>query len=249
MNTLPVPYFAQLGPSADEHHNDCLAGSVAMLAGAYKRPNPPMTIDQIYNAMQPQGDQALFISQGMVFLSSQGIQTDLAYLVQPHDLFDILYTRKPVIALIHYGTLVSAKLTQFVDFIGAHFVVVVGMDIENIFINDPYHTDGKGLVAIPITTMMMSWRDASLDDNPQYSAIVPRLPITDLSGNTPKFTDYTVTVNLMYVHSGPLESSPIVGTAAKGEIQHILNNSQSGNYVQRTDGRWLWLGFLIKGAV
>ena len=259
MNTLLVPYQSQALAGSLEHFNDCGAASALMVAQAYKL-CLNMTVDAVFNAMEPSGDNGLSIALLQNWLASQGIQNDLLKMSTPDSLFDQLTKHKPVIMLIHYAPIVSAKLSQFNNFIGAHYVVGVGMDIESIFIHDPYHTDGKGTFQpIPINIMMECWAEAVKDgDNPQYMGIVPRLPIQDLSKPQPVTRTYTVTQTAIYVRTSASEDSPLFNppTISKGSILHLVSSTPTNGYVQVLDaksvsganipigGGWVWLGYL-----
>jgi hypothetical protein len=225
--TLPVPHYSQILAGALAHKNDCGPTSGKMDAGAFSLALE-MTVDQVYDAMQPSGDVPIFIGQIQTWLAAQGIQNDLMNLTTIEAVFDLLYQRRPPIALIHYGTLVNAHLTQRSDFLGAHYVVITGMDIESIYIHDPYRTDESGThQPIPIATFMQAWREASLDQNPQFAAIVPRLPIQDLSKPVPTYRDWVVLQNGIYVRTKASESSPLANPSIiyKGAVLHLVDET------------------------
>lgn len=247
MNTLPVPYSPQLGTGADQYSNDCLEASGKGLAGAYKL-CLNMTVNDIYNQIRLAGGNPTYEAQMQQFLASKGLKTDWKVLTL-HDLFDNLVTKKPMIVLIHYGTLVTAKLTQFTDFKAGHFMIVVGIDIVNVAVNDPYRSDTSGInLLIPINVFMRCWKDATIDNNISYCALVPQLPICDLSTPSVTWVDYLIisTCNAINVRSQPIESSTTwVRFAWRGEVLHVVGNLTNG-YVQLTDGTWVYAAFLVK---
>ena len=260
MNTLPVPYQSQELAGAEAHFNDCGAASALMVAQAYNL-SMSATVDQVFDTMEPSGDNGLSIAQLQNWLAAQGIQNDLLKFPTPDSLFDQLTGHKPVVALIHYAPIVAAKLSQFVNFTGAHYIVLVGMDIDSIFIHDPYHSDGRGTYQpIPIAVMMQCWSQAILDgDNPQYMGIVPKLAIQDLSKPAPVTgKTYTVTQPAIYVRVAASQTAVLFNppTVAKGVILHLVSSTPTNGYVQVADavsstgakiaiaGGWVWFGYL-----
>lgn len=245
MNVLPVPYISQILEGALSHNNDCGPTSALMLAQTYKL-CLTMTPDQVYNNIQPSGDVPIFTRQLQVWLASLGLKNNSLSLTL-HDLFDFLVQKKPIIALIHYATLVNSGLTQQKGFRGAHFVIVTGIDIENIAINDPYRTDQSGFnQPIPINIFMQSWKEAILDNNLPYCALIPQFPICDLSTHPTIWTDYDIIPNGIYVHPRPDENSPILRVAWKGEILPIIEIIGTTGYARMTDGNCVWFAFLKK---
>jgi hypothetical protein len=245
MNTLPIPYISQILAGALSHNNDCGPTSALMLARAYKLCQT-ITVDQVFDAMQPAGDVPISAGQLQTWLAKQGIQNDWRVMTL-HDLFDALYQRKPTILLIHYAPLVKAALTEKTGFTGAHFIVATGMDIESIFIHDPYRTNGTGTnQAIPISILLEAWQSATIDGNPSNCALVPRLSLCDLSGTVPATVDYTIVPKAINVRAGPSDATPILRVAWQGEVLHITNPTPTNGYVQMVGGGWVWLAYLQK---
>jgi hypothetical protein len=205
---------------------------------------PNMTVDQVYDSMQPVGDVPIYASQLQIWLASKGLKNDWKSLTLL-DLFTNLVQKKPMIALIHYAALVDAGFTQKKDFRGSHFVVVTGVDIESVAIHDPYRDDGSGVnQPIPINTFMQAWSEATLDNNLPFCALVPQVAICDLSIPPAAWIDYNIVPNGIYVHSGPAENTPILRIAWKGEILRIVK--VVGQYAQMTDGNYVWFAYLKK---
>jgi hypothetical protein len=249
-NTLPIPYISQITSGALSHANDCGPTSALMLAHAYKLAMT-LDVDQVFDTIEPVGDTGVFAWQLQNWLSGLGIQNTWN-LQTLNGLFSNLVARKPMIALIHYGTLVKKGLTELTGFTGAHFVVVTGMDIENVFINDPYRsTVVKGQnIPIPIATFMQCWYDAVLDGNISYCVLTPTLTLQDLSGQipTPTVTDYTIIPNAIYIHVAPSETSVKLRVAYKGEILHTVGGViGTTNYIQLVNNTgYAWYTFLQK---
>jgi hypothetical protein len=211
MNTLPVPHISQITTGALLHYNDCGSGSVLMVSHAYrKRLN--MTVDQLYDTIMPSGDVALSASGLQKSLAEIGITNKWMVDMHIHDLLDAMIDKCPVIALVKYAPLVDAKLTEKTGFRGAHFVVVVGVDIKSVSINDPYWSSDAGKeLEVPIAVFRQMWSQCYQDGNPNGGGIVMTLPIQDLSTPTPPvdgnrytFTIYNkVLVNGANVSKGP----------------------------------------------
>ena len=165
MNILPVVYVSQLMNGALEHNNDCGSASSLMLLRTFNLAND-VSVDQFYNSIIPSGDMALSVGQIQSRMASYGLATDWKVDQVPELVFSYLRSRKPILALIHYGTLVDAGFTEKTGFRGGHFLVITGIDLDNIFIDDPYRDDAKTNIPVPIATFMKAWTDANIDGNP-----------------------------------------------------------------------------------
>lgn len=240
---LPVPWISQLGLGADANRNDCGAASGLMLLRAY-HPVPSMTVDEFYKLAHPgEVNTPLYLGEIAAALSSQEAPVEVRYGLEAPDLYDFLRRRRPVIALIHYGTLVEQTLTQFSDFMGAHFVIVVGMDIERVYIHDPYTTTlewGQAL-AVPVDLFETAWTaDPMQDGNPLGAAIVPLRGIGEIPVTPPAaLFSVQIVCNAQYVRSGPGMNHPVETVAYKGAVLPVYG--VSGEWGQVGGGRWLWL--------
>lgn len=183
-NYLPVTYVSQLGGAANEHNNDCGAASSLMLLKSYSLCKD-MTVDTFYNLVKPSGDTALRVGELQIQMAGSGLKNTWKVGMTLTEVFANLHDKIPMIALIHYAPLVDAGLTERTGFRGAHFVVITGIDLDNIFINDPYRTDNKAHLSIPIDIFEKAWDQCILDDNPVRGAIIPIYPIQDLSTSVP----------------------------------------------------------------
>lgn len=254
MNILSVPYVSQITPGALQHNNDCGAASVLMVARAYSQAKN-MTVDQIYDKIAPAGDTPLSAGGLQAVLNFYQIKSKWMAGVHIHDMFDTLYERRPIIALIHYDPLVKAELTEKKVFRGAHFVVVVGMDIKSICINDPYTTGGGENLEVPIAVFEQAWTQCNLDGNPDHAGVFMTIPIQDLSipvpapvANQYTFTVYNgVLVNGANVRSGPAQTYPFVRTIWRTETPNVYITKISGEYGQLADGTgWVFMEFFRK---
>jgi hypothetical protein len=165
---LSVPYIGQVGIGADEHGSDCGAASLAMLL-LYGNVYCP-TVDTLYNNMYPNGNKYLSYSDLMIYLSKIDWDSDYEVGVSTKDLFWILKNGIAPIALIRYGALSSIRPNAFT---GSHFVVVIGMDLDTVYIHDPLNTPASGeKIAVPMDMWETAWSTVG-DENPQRSLLVP----------------------------------------------------------------------------
>ena len=247
MNILPVSYVPQLGIEADEHNNDCGASSSLMLLRSYSLAKE-VTVDQIYNLIKPSGDSALSAGELQVRMASYGLKTEWKVDMTVDMVYTYLRNKRPILALIHYAALVDAKLTERTGFRGAHFIVITGIDLDSVFINDPYRTDNQTNIAIPIAIFEKAWKDCVFDGNPVGGCIIPKLPIQDLSIPVPPVSDlYSLLVNGLNVRSGPASTYPFVRTIWKATEPTVRAVKISGEYIQLTDlSGWVYFMYLKK---
>ena len=249
MNTLPVPFVSQITPGAQEHYNDCGAACALMVLRAYNL-GAELTVDQIYNKIAPSGDQALSAGglQSLLAATTFGVKNKWRVDLSLHDLYDALVDRRPIIALIHYAPLVKAGLTEKAGFLGAHFVVVVGMDIKNVSILDPYTTSGTER-DIPVAIFRDTWTQCHLDGNPNGGAIVITLPIQDLSTPAlpPAGVKYNLAVNGINVRTVPggTGAETFVRTIWRGVSPTVYITTISGEWGRLADGSgWVFMSYL-----
>ena len=176
-----VPYIGQVGSGANEHGNDCGASSAAMVI-QFCGVQPP-TIDTLFNEANPNGDAYLSVGDLLGMLSRRGINADWDANITNVELFRILSTGVPVIALIRYGALETIRPNKFT---GSHFVVVIGMDLDTVYIHDPLNTPTSGeCVPVPVKLWDTAWSSVG-DQNPQRSAIIPAKTLTSIPVTTTK---------------------------------------------------------------
>jgi uncharacterized protein YvpB len=254
MNILPVPYVSQILPGALQHNNDCGAASTLMVLNAYNLAKD-LTVDQVYTKVAPSGDVPLSASGLQVVLSSYKIRNKWVADISIHDLFDVLVDQRLAIALIHYAPLVKAKLTEKTGFLSAHFVVVVGMDIKNICINDPYSTESGAGLEVPIDIFKQAWSQCNLDGNPNNAAIVTTIPVQDLSVPIPPPTGVMYgfavyngrQINGINVRSGPDSSNTLVKTIWRSETPIVFITQISSDWGQLADeSGWVYMPYLKK---
>jgi hypothetical protein len=213
------------------------------------------TVDEIYDAIKPVGDSPLSISGIQALLASYGVKNEWAGELFPNDLFDTLIDNRSVISLIHYAPLVDAGLTQKKGFRGAHFVVVVGIDITGVSIHDPYTDDESGKSRfIPFSVWLAATAQNHLDGNPNNVGIRMSLPLKDLSIPVPPATGITyafgtnngVPVIAVNIRSGPAQSYKLIGVLEKSKNPTIFITKISGEYGLLSTGGWVYMGYFRK---
>ena len=165
---LNIPYVGQVGTGSNEHGNDCGATCVAMVLQSMGISTP--NVDDLFNKAKPTGDSYLNIADLLIILGSYGISADFETGISNKDLWSLLSSGIAPIALIRYGGLSSIRPNKFT---GSHFVVVVGIDLDTVYIHDPLNcpTQGKN-IAIPLSVWGEAWSTVG-DDNPQRSLLIP----------------------------------------------------------------------------
>jgi hypothetical protein len=240
---LPVPYFSQVGAGADANSNDCGAASGLMVLKAYL-PAVDMNVDKFYKAANPTGQNApLWIGQIRAVLTANAIATEYKVGMDESMLFNCLRQRKPVIALFKYGTLVDKGLTQFLNFRGAHFAAVIGMDNAFVYVHDPYSTEKKGEARpIPLDIFWQAWRDAVLDSNPDRAGFYPVHGIGEVPVVIPGVLyRIKITCNAQRIRSGPGENfEPPVDLLPRNTVLSVYEEKNGWGRIGTA--RWLFLG-------
>jgi hypothetical protein len=251
MNTLSVSYVPQLGTGAAEHNNDCGSASTLMLLRTYGLAKTT-TVDQLYNSMIPAGDTALSFNTMQSKMASYGLKTEWRVDTTMEITFGFLKNKKPLLALIHYATLVDAGVTEKINFRGAHFLVITGIDLDYVFINDPYRTDNKTNIAVPIDIFEKAWKESILDGNSSSSCVIPIIPIKDLSVVVPPIPpvndSYALTIKGLNVRGGPSTNYPILRIIwqAQTPVIHCSGPITNG-YIRLTDkSGYVFFSYLIK---
>jgi hypothetical protein len=205
-----------------------------------------VTVDFFYNSINPNGDGGLGMDGMQTSMATYGLKTDRVWSMTIEKLFGALRSKRPVLTLIHYAPLVAAKVTQQTGFQRDHFIVVTGIDLDCVYVNDPYRTDGVTNVAVPFSVMEQAWNDCTLDGNPVGCSIVPRVPIQDLRDHGKVEVKYALNANGLNIRSAPAESATKVGVIYKVVQPVILCTDQISNgYIQLADGTgWVYYAYL-----
>lgn len=237
---LAVPYVSQLGSGAELNTNDSGAASAIMLLGAYF--NVQMTPDDFCEKFGIPGDPYLSVLQMRNAMGGLGLLTDFRANLTVQDLFAILAAGKPPIVPLHHKVLEAAGLTEQTSE-GPHFVVVVGLDVKNIYVHDPLYTnpqDGNAH-AYPLEIFWQAWKDVANDPkfpNPERGAIIPTAGIGFRLERTVK-----VNQDSLNLRSGPGESFPVIGSAKKEEIFEVTR--EISGWGEIGDNRWLALTYTL----
>jgi uncharacterized protein YvpB len=252
-NTLQVPFVSQVTPGAQEHNNDCGAASVLMVLRSYHL-GITETVDQIYNEIQPSGDSSLSIGGLQRTLANRLVTNEYKTNVQLQDLYAQLVANKPAIALIHYGALVDAGLTEFKGFRGAHFIVVIGMDVKYVYIHDPYSVTKGNILEVPIAVFKQALAQCNLDANPINTCIFMIPPIGDLTPIQPTGVKYNwgkdpATGNIVQavnVRTGPAITYPVAKVLYRSATPITITQIQ-GDYAQLLDkSGWVYIAYFTK---
>jgi hypothetical protein len=237
---LAVPFVSQLGSGADMHQNDSGAASVIMLLGAYF--NVQMTPDEFYTKFAIPGDPYLSSMQLRNAMGSLGLLTDFHATLTVQDLFGAMAAGKPPIVALRHKVLEDAGLTDN-KCEGPHFVVVVGLDVKNIYVHDPLYTNPEegNAHAYPLDIFWKAWKDVINDTkfpNPEREAIIPTAGIGFKLTRTVK-----VNQDSLNLRSGPGEDFTVVGSAQKDEIFEVAR--EISGWGEIGDNRWLVLAYKL----
>lgn len=236
VSLLSTPYISQLGPGADSRNNDCGAAAVAMILAEYT--GTFITPDAFYDQFNITGDPFLTVNHLRDALGSEGVITELKDNLTLNDLFDYLKSGTSIIIPTKYSVLHDAGLTEK-PFDGPHFSVVVGMDLENIYVHDPLYTDPEegNAHSYPLDIFLKAWTDTTAISGyaiPQRSAIIP-MAVTD--GQSVKRVQ--VNVSRLNVREGPGTNFSVVGTVTRGQEFNLLQ--ETDNWGEIESGRWISL--------
>jgi len=224
---LPVPYFSILGKGAGSSVEDTGAASGAMLEQAFT--GQPISPAEFYKQSGPTGSAPLTLAQISNTLSAKGLPVELRSGLKLADLSFILFSGRPVIALIKQMVLQAAGLTPEKTE-APHYVVVVGMDVEQAFIHDPLRKDASGQAqGIPWLIFYQAWSQAL---GYERAVLVPRLQLV---------RRVRVTANLLNVHSQPGPNALLAGTVSQGELFEIT--TQVNGWGKIGEDRWISLSY------
>jgi len=236
VSLLATPYISQLGPGADSRQNDCGAAAAAMILAEYT--GTFITPDAFYEQFNITGDPYLTINHVRDALGSEGVITELKDNLMIKELFDYLNAGTPLIIPTKYSVLHDAGLTEK-PFDGPHFSVVVGIDLENIYMHDPLYTDPDqgNAHAYPLDIFLKAWTDTTAISGytiPQRSAIIP-VAVTD--GQPVKRVQ--VNVSRLNVREGPGTNFSVVGTVTRGQEFNLLQ--ETDNWGEIDSKHWISL--------
>jgi hypothetical protein len=225
----PVPPVTQQGNGIA---NDCGAAKLEGIAEAFGLPKK--TVETVYREADTSGGtDGLTLTECQAWLTKQGISNYRATITAPRDLYQILYERRVVLALILYGPLVDAGLTEYANFRGNHYVNLISQDIANGYINDPYRSTAEAghNLQIPLGVFFQAWAAC----NPAYQGIVTE-PIRKINPAIVTTDLYKITAtNGVNVRTAPTEYGNVpVSYIGRGEIVHA--RKATNGYAMILDG-------------
>jgi hypothetical protein len=224
---LPVPYFSPLVNELGEFTTDAGAAAGVMLVRAYG--NTSITPEDLYHQTGQAADHPLSFTQIMNALGVNAIAVELRSNLKLVDLPLILFSGRPAITPIKQTILQQAGLAPG-QFNGPYYVVVVGLDMKQVFIHDPLRADNAGqALRVPWLTFYQAWTQA---EGYERAVLVPRQQLV---------RRVRVTSNVADVYKQPAGAeASLAGTANLGEVFEVT--SQKGGWGKIGEDRWINLG-------
>ena len=220
---LPVPYISQVQNGAGQFVNDSGAAAGSMLFQAYT--GQTITSADFYQQTGQTDGVPLSFAQISNTLSAKGIPVELRSSLNLADLALILFSGRPVIAAVKQMVLQLAGLTPEKD-AGLHFLVVVGIDVEQAFIHDPLRKDASGQSqGIPWLIFFQAWSQAQ---GYERAVLVPRLQLV---------RRVRVTANMPNLHTQPDDSALQAGTVNQGDL--FVITTQKNSWGKIGEDRWI----------
>ena len=224
---LSVPYVSQAGDQANLVTNDSGAAAGAMLVHAYF--DNAITPANFFNQAGEGDDNALSFTQIMNGLGVNGVQVELRSNLKLADLSLILFSGRPVIAPIQQAVLQQAGLARD-TYNGAYYVVVVGMDVKQVFIHDPMRQDASGEAqGVSWLTFYQAW---SLAHGYERAVLVPRQQL---------LRRVRVTASLLDVYDQPNANTGPTGAVNQGELFEVI--AQKSGWGKIGEDRWINLSY------
>ena len=175
-----IPYKSQYDPDANEFRNDCGPACVAMLLQAF---GISASTDAVYRKTGAPANNYVSAAQLMRAALSYGVGLDFFYGWTVARLAQTVQTGKAVIVLVHYGawSQINPGISTQSTFEGPHFVVVVGADEDNIFVNDPLWKDARRSQgfrkAWTHSQFSAAWGSNHLDNNRDFAGMLTQLSL------------------------------------------------------------------------
>jgi hypothetical protein len=220
---LPVPYLSQMEAGTDQFISDSGAAAGAMLAQAYS--DQTITPAEFFKQTGQIDDNPLSFEQILNTLGAKGIPVELRSGLKLADLALILFSGRPVIALVKQMVLQEAGLTPE-KFDGPHYLAVVGVDVEHAFVHDPLRRDASGQSqGIPWLIFYQAWTQA---EGYERAILVPRLQLV---------RRVCITADPLNVYSQPGAKAQPVGTVNQGDLFEI--STQANGWGKIGEDRWI----------
>jgi nucleoid-associated protein YgaU len=170
-----IPYKSQYDPDASEFRNDCGPACIAMVLQAF---GISASTNAVYRKTGAPANVYVSVGQLMRAAQSYGVGFDYFYGWTVSRLAQTVQTGKAVVALVHYGgwSQINPGISTQSTFQGPHFVVVVGADEDNIYVNDPLWKEDRRSQgfrkAWTHSQFYAAWASNHLDRNRDCSGII-----------------------------------------------------------------------------
>jgi hypothetical protein len=220
---LPVPYVSKPEEIEDMPSDDSGALAGVMLVQAYT--DNAVTPNDFCHQAGQSDDNPLSFTQILNALSVNGIPVELRSNLKLADLSLILFSGRPVIAPIKLAVLQQAGLT-LETFNGTYYVVVVGMDVKQVFIHMPVRKDSSGQAQdVPWQVYYQAWSQAL---GYERAVLVPRQQL---------IRRVRVNTRLLDIHEQPEGSSKLLGKLSLGELFEVTR--QKNGWGKIGQDRWI----------
>jgi hypothetical protein len=224
---LPVPYFSLLVGDANQSANDSGAASGVMLTRAYL--DQAVSLSDFYSQAGQPADHCLSFTQILNALGVYGIPVELRSNLKLADLSLVLFSGRPVISPVKQVVLQQAGLTPL-TFNGPFYVVVVGMDLKQVFIHDPLRKDTSGkAVGVPWLIFYHAWSRAQ---GYERAILVPRQQLV---------RRVRISASVLDVYEKPDGDSSLAGTVTLGELFEVTK--QKNGWGRIGENRWVNLTY------
>jgi ABC-type bacteriocin/lantibiotic exporter with double-glycine peptidase domain len=154
---LAVPWLSQLAATAGYAGGDCGMACVAMILNMH---GPRVTVDEVSrkSGLKPGFTGAAWwdVQRTAALL---GLTLAHSFNLELNDLETVLRAGQPAIVILNYQS-IPARFRYSTTYNSGHFVVVVGIDQEAVFVHDPYWPEGSKSgtsVALPRADFLNAW--------------------------------------------------------------------------------------------
>jgi hypothetical protein len=227
-NILPIQPMPHSGEEIGIPHPDSGAEAGALLLNAYL----DSTITPADFSVQAgrSADNPLSFTQIMNGLGVNGLSVELRGTLKLADLSLILFSGRPVITPVQPAILQQAGLMQE-KMNEPFFVLVVGMDVKQVFIHNPFGKDvSTQTQGIPWLTFYQAWSQAK---GYERAALVPRQQLLRRVRVTAILLD-------VFGQPGGDDASP-AGTASLGDVYEVTR--QKNGWGRIAEDRWINLSY------
>ena len=236
---LPVPWYSAAGEEGqavkdpagnNPAGNDPGAVAGVMLVRAYG--NTSITPDDFCAQTGVGAGNPLSFTQIMNALGVNAVLVELRSNLKLADLSLILFSGRPAIVPVRQAVLQQAGLTADA-FDGAYYVVVVGMDLKQVYLLDPLRRDTSGqALGVPWLTFYQAWTQAQ---GYERAVLVPRQQL---------LRRVRIAINILDVYKQPggMDAIP-QGTVSLGDVFEVTQ--QKSGWGRIGEERWINLASTV----